>query len=99
MAAYVVPAPTVLKPEHLWEFTIGEQTFSVPRSSYIPLGVLEAADEHGVVGFTNILAALEMDDALAAVRGLDTVQLTALVTAWLGKSGATALGESKASTD
>lgn len=101
--AYVVPASAGVKAENRFEFTIGDETFSVPFLQYLnaeAVEYLESPDRNriGEITFIRRLITLADEKAGAAVRPLARDQVKGLSEAWAKASEVTE-GESSASDD
>jgi hypothetical protein len=95
---YEVPAAKRSLKQNLFEFKVGQKTYTVPKFAYLPVGVLEALADAGDDALGPFLDAFGAKDTAVgkAVRGLEQEQLIGLIKAWQADSDVT-VGESEAS--
>jgi len=95
---YEVPVSKRSAKQNVFEFKVGQKSYTVPKFAYLSVGVLESFQEAGDEELTPFLDAFGTKDTPVgkAVRTLDQEQLKALILAWQSDSGVT-VGESEAS--
>lgn len=91
--AFQVPASKRSIKQNLFEFTIEDTTYTVPKMKYLPVRVIAEMETGGLKA---VLAAFGDEKAVEAVGELDSEQLEALTSAWSDESDITP-GESSAS--
>lgn len=94
MPAFIVPNSQAEAPANRFEFVVpGDDTvYSLPLLKYLPVGVVNAAENAGG-DLGKVLAAFGDGPARDAVETLNAEQIEALTAAWGEASGVT-LGES-----
>lgn len=99
------PVPASLRdlPENQFQFTHDGKAFSVPKIQFIPLEVIEDADQQVGWSLRQLIGLLEplgmaTEGATGAVRSMDTLQIAATWEAWQAASRGVTVGESEAST-
>ncbi len=93
---FEVPASKASHKQNVFEFKIAGKTYSVPKTKFLPVGVIEALE--APESSTTVLDVFGKKGTRVgeAVRSLDAEQLEALVAAWQADSDVS-LGESEAS--
>lgn len=99
---FTVPASLRDLPENQFSFTHDGETFTVPKIQFIPLDVIEDADEKVGWSLRQLIGLLEprglaTAGAVEAVRSMDTFQIAATWEAWQTASRGVTVGESEAS--
>ena len=95
---YEVPVSKRSAKQNVFEFKVGQKSYTVPKFAYLSVGVLESLSAAGDDAMGPFLDAFGTKDTPIgkAVRSLDQEQLIGLIKAWQADSDVT-VGESEAS--